>query len=295
MLYPSLSELLSLKKQYFSPFWVSKLRKNLSSTGNHHTAFRGRGLDFDSVRHYVPGDDIRIDWKVTARTNIPHLKVFREERERQFLICIDVNSSMRFGTKNTFKSVQAARAASYLAWSAMAMQDKVSACLFGDVLGGIQFFPSTKNKTSITQWLRILTEPPAESHPVSLEMSLEYVAEKTRSGSIVFFITDFMTCEPNSLITSIAKLKKKADVFFIAINDPFDQQIYPMGIIEFSSRSEKVVIETDNAPARERYATEWEMQRGNLRQVCKQWRIPLLELMTSSDVCKELRQMQRRK
>src|SRR5579862_7094005 len=112
MLYPDFNDLISYKERKLGKLQLARRKVSATATGNHHSPFRGQGLEFDAVREYVPGDDIRnIDWRVTARTGSPHLKVFQEERERHIVLCVDMNATMRFGTRNTFKSVQAARVA----------------------------------------------------------------------------------------------------------------------------------------------------------------------------------------
>ena len=114
------------------------------ASGDYASPFRGQGLAFHEVREYRFGDDIRsIDWRVTARTDKPHVKVFTEERERTVILCIDANAAMRFGTRGTFKSVQAARAAALLGWQANGSNDRVGCIVFGDVPGGMQFFAPT--------------------------------------------------------------------------------------------------------------------------------------------------------
>src|SRR5262249_3770144 len=138
MLYPDFDDLVALKRRKSDIAYSSSRAIKSANPWNYLSPFRGHSLEFDSVLQYIPGDYIRnIDWRVTARIGSPHLKLFREDRERHLLICVDVNAAMRFGTKNTFKSVQAARIAALLGWRGMAQQDRVSACLYGDVINGI--------------------------------------------------------------------------------------------------------------------------------------------------------------
>src|ERR1700722_4557819 len=128
MLYPDFNELAAFKDRRACLSHISQKAVKSIVPGNHHSPFRGQGLEFDSVRKYVPGDDIRnIDWRVTARTDSPHLKIFKEERERHILLCVDMNAAMRFGTKKTFKSIQAAHIAALLGWRGMANNDRISA------------------------------------------------------------------------------------------------------------------------------------------------------------------------
>jgi uncharacterized protein (DUF58 family) len=145
MLYPDFNELVSLGHKASRLQLVSGLQSTAASSGNYASPFRGQGLAFHEVREYRFGDDIRsIDWRVTARTNKPHLKVFTEERERTVILCIDANAAMRFGTRGTFKSVQAARAAALLGWHANVSNDRVGCIVFGDVPDGLQFFRPTR-------------------------------------------------------------------------------------------------------------------------------------------------------
>jgi uncharacterized protein (DUF58 family) len=103
MLYPDFNDLISYKNRKLDKMQLARRKMIQAARGNHHSPFRGQGLDFDAVREYVIGDDIRnIDWRVTARTGSPHLKLFKEEKERHTIICVDMNSAMRFGTRNTF-------------------------------------------------------------------------------------------------------------------------------------------------------------------------------------------------
>ena len=114
-LHPRLDDLLELRHQARTLGLASHHLVNSSFSGLYASVFRGTGLDFEEVREYREGDDVRsIEWKVTARTNSPHLKVFREERERSVVLCVDQSPHMNFGSRGTFKSIQAARAAALL-------------------------------------------------------------------------------------------------------------------------------------------------------------------------------------
>src|SRR5690349_8564243 len=105
MLYPEFDELISYKDLKLGRIKSNSPSKS-TQKGSQHSRFRGQGLEFDSVRQYLPGDDIRnIDWRVTARTGSPHLKIFQEEKLRHIVLCVDMNASMMFGTKKTFKSI----------------------------------------------------------------------------------------------------------------------------------------------------------------------------------------------
>jgi uncharacterized protein (DUF58 family) len=136
---------------------------NSTFAGLYASVFRGAGINFEEVREYREGDDIRhMDWKVTARINEPHLKVFREERERSVVLCIDRGPHMVFGTRGTFKSVQAARAAALIGWAASRLNDRVGGMAFGDPMAGLQHFRPARGRRALWQLLRTLTEPASE-------------------------------------------------------------------------------------------------------------------------------------
>lgn len=291
MLYPDFNDLLSYKERKLDKMQVARRKVSSSAPGNHHSPFRGQGLDFDSVREYVPGDDIRnIDWRVTARTGSPHLKLFKEEKERHTIICVDMNSAMRFGTRNTFKSIQAARCASLLGWRALAHQDRISACFFGDVPGGLSYSSSKRTRQALSKMLKTLAEPPAEQHRVPLENALQHIGRVAHPGSLIYVISDFLDISTTfSQSSGISRLNKSCDVVFVSINDPADQAIVPAGIIGFSGgASEKAYINTDSLKGREMYAAQWETNRHTLNTLTDRYKVPLIALTTESDIHRDL-------
>jgi uncharacterized protein (DUF58 family) len=289
--FPDFDDLLSYKERKLDKTHIARRRVCSIAPGNHHSPFRGQGLDFDAVREYVPGDDIRnIDWRVTARTGSPHLKLFKEEKERHTIICVDMNAAMRFGTKKTFKSIQAARCASLLGWRALACHDRISACFFGDVSGGLHYFASKRTRQALCMMLKVLAEPPAEHHRVSLEAALQHICRAAHPGSLIYIISDFMDLSPDFLKESgLSCLNKSCDVVFISINDAADQALVPVGVIGFCGQNaEKVYIDTDSFKGREAYAAQWEENRTMLNTLTQRFKIPLIALSTESDIRRDL-------
>lgn len=290
MLYPDFNDLLALKDRKLNLRHFSNRAVTSSVTGNHLSPFRGQGLEFDSVREYVPGDDIRnIDWRVTARTGSPHLKLFKEDREKHIVIGVDVNASMRFGTRKTFKSIQAAYVAALLGWQGIAQQDPVSACLFGDVQEGMRFFKPNRTRKSLCTILKTLSEPPIAHHHIPLENAAKLMDQEVYPGSLVYLISDFMDIDKNFQNQSISRLSKKCEVVLIAVNDAADQMIYPLGTLGFSSQGkEKIVANTNYALGREAYAAQWKENREQLYALTKRLKISLVELTTESDINRDL-------
>lgn len=292
-LYPSFNDLVA-----FKDFKAAKnpLKGHFSvalSSGDHHSPFRGRGLEFDSVREYIFGDDIRsIDWRVTARTGSPHIKLLKESKERQVILCIDMNTSMRFGTRGTFKSVQASYVAAYLGWKALASHDNLSGCLFGDVENGIQFFSPSKTGKSFRRMLKILSEPPVQQHAISLSKALKSLSLAAHTGALVYVISDFCELEETTSFIKEAHLKRlnsRCDVIFVAINDPSDETIPPIGLLDCTDiTQEQITIDTDSFPYRKAYEEQWKHNRSQLKALTSQSQIPLVQLSTLSDVRYEL-------
>jgi uncharacterized protein (DUF58 family) len=291
MLFPDFNDLVALKDRKSNLMHPSFRSVKSTVAGNHHSPFRGQGLEFDSVREYVPGDDIRsIDWRVTARMGSPHVKLFKEERERHIVICVDMNASMRFGTRNTFKSIQAAHVAAILGWKGIAHQDRISACLFGDVPNGIQFFAPKRTRTSFYGVLKMLSDPFVEQHHILLEKALRHIRQTVHAGSLVYLISDFM--EINNHFQQEAgaiRLNNKCDVIFISINDRSDQSIYPAGLIGFCANDkEKMAVNTESVAGREAYAAQWKQNRQRLYEITSKLKIPVVALTTESDVHRDL-------
>lgn len=287
MLYPDFEDLISYKGCKFGKTVSFRRKVQAAATGNHSSPFRGQGLDFDAVREYVPGDDIRnIDWRVTARTGLPHLKLFKEEKERHTMIAVDMNSAMRFGTRNTFKSIQAARAASLLGWRALAHQDRISACFFGDVPDGIHYFSSKRSRQTLSSMLKMLTEPPEHQIRVPIETALQHICRVAPPGALIYLISDFMEL---SAIPCLNTLAKRCNVVFISINDAVDLALLPAGIIGFfGEREEKTYINTDSVIGREAYSAKWNENRKALNTLTERFKIPLIELSTESDIYRDL-------
>ena len=286
MLYPDFNELVSLKNRKARLKHPSNRLVNSIAPGDNFSTLRGQGLEFDSVREYVPGDDIRnIDWRVTARMGKPHLKLFRQEHERHIVICVDMNQSMRFGTRNTFKSVQAAHVAAILGGRALANNDRVSGCLFGDVPEALQFFAPSRNRKSLYPVLKMLAAPFSEQHTISLERALEAICRGAQTGSLIYVISDFMEIKNNVHEQMVMhRLSKKCQVVFIAVNDPADKEICPVGLLGFSASNSKWVVNTSDHAGRKVFKDQWDQNRQYLYELTAKLKIPLIELTTQSEL-----------
>lgn len=286
MLYPDFQELLQLGRR------AGKMKSGASRpvlsivSGDQRSPFRGRGLEFEEVREYVQGDDVRnIDWRVTARTGRPHLKLFAEERERSVLVCVDVNKTMRFGTRGTFKSIQAARAAALIGWSASGGNNRVGGSVFGHVPGGMQFYAPVRSRRSLWRMLKQLcAREEYGAAYVALEDHLRYLVKAAPSGSLVFIISDFMVFS-ETLKKRLSDLHRHCDVVLVCVNDPADENLPSVGAVEFSSDlSDTLRINSDDIRGAAAYREYWRKNRDDLGAMARGLGLGVITVKTNGDV-----------
>lgn len=291
MLYPQFDELVALKLKASTLFLSSNQPVISLGGGDLRSPFRGQGLEFEEVRAYSPGDDIRaIDWRVTARTGAAHTKIFREERERSVILCIDVNTTMRFGTRGTFKSIQAARVAALLGWCAHANHDKIGACLYGDVPGGVQLLAPKRSRKSLWQLFKYLSNTNLLENvlPISLEEMLGRINKAAPTGALVYIISDFNTLG-ETFEYQLSTLRKRCDVVMIPIDDPADQHIPPVGPLLFAGKDgEKFFVNTEIRGGREAYAAQWQQARQTLQRIATKINVSIIPIATDADATSEL-------
>ncbi len=287
MLAPQLDDLLELRHQAHALGVASRHPVNAALSGLYASVFRGQGLDFEEVREYRHGDEIRnMDWRVTARTGRAHLKVFREERQRTVVICVDTGPHMRFGTRGTFKSVQAARAAALLAWSAAGNQDRVGGLLFGDPQVGPRYFRPSRARRSLWRMLHALTEP-GGSGPLTgdpLVEALQKLSRTIHTGSVLFIIAD-LNRDYRGLEQVVGCLRLRHEVVLLPVDDPADWEIPAMGRVVFSgSDGDRMEVDTDNAEGRRLYRQVWERSRHQLRELTTRLDIDLIPVRTNGEI-----------
>ncbi len=289
---PVLDDLLELRHQAHALGMASHHLVNSSFAGLYASVFRGQGLNFEEVREYQEGDDIRnMDWKVTARTGEPHLKVFREERERSVMLCVDKGSHMNFGTRGTFKSIQAARAAALLGWAANHQHDRVGGLLFADAHQENQWFRATKDRRALWRLLQALTLEPVESTSPTGEQLPDILRKASRgigTGGLVFVIADFN--RPwEGLKKALSQLCQHHSVVLVPVDDPADRELPDMGQVLFrDTRGELLSIDTASSKGRAAYTRAWEMRRQQLQQMAAGLGIAVIPVATNKDVHKAL-------
>jgi uncharacterized protein (DUF58 family) len=220
-------------------------------SGEYHSVFKGRGMEFSEVREYMIGDDIRtIDWNVSARIGHPFVKVFEEERELTVMLLVDVSSSGNFGTSSQMKGEIAAELCAVLAFSAIKNNDKVGLLIFSDKIE--KFIPPRKGKKHVLRVIREILYYEPEDAQTDLNIALEYLSRVIRRRSIVFLISDFLT-ENYEKALQIAN--KKHDVIAIDIIDPREVELPNVGFIELedAETGETVIVDTTSSDIRKSF------------------------------------------
>jgi uncharacterized protein (DUF58 family) len=290
-LHPQLDDLLELRHQARALGVAAHHLVNSTFTGLYASVFRGTGLDFDEVREYQEGDDIRnMDWLVTARTGTPHLKVFREERQRSVLLCIDTGPHMSFGTRGTFKSIQAARAAALIGWAASKQHDRVGGVLFGNPATDMRYYRATPGRRGLWLLLRALTEPieRGDTDESRLMAALQHLDSGSGTGSLIFVIAPI-----NNVTTGLERilgsLKQSNDVVLLPVDDPADRDLPAIGPVIFSNAAgELLEVDTDNEAGRQAFREDWEQRREELQQMCYRLGMGLIPVSTNEEVHKTL-------
>lgn len=196
-------------------------------SGEYHSAFKGRGMAFNEVREYQPGDEIRtIDWNVTARFNHPYVKVFEEERELTVMILIDVSGSENFGTIIQQKQDVATELCAVLAFSAIQNNDKVGVIFFSDKIE--KFIPPKKGRSHILMIIRELIDFTPENKGTNVAEALRYFTSAIKKRSTAFIISDFIS---NPFDDQLKIANKKHDIIALKLYDRHEEEFPNLGLI----------------------------------------------------------------
>jgi len=253
--------------------------------GEYESAFRGRGMEFDEVREYQPGDPIRdIDWNVTARTGHPYVKVYREERELTIMLLIDVSSSGQFGTVYKLKNEIAAEIAAFLAFAAIKSNDKVGLIIFSDRIE--KYIPPKKGKGHvwrvIKEVLAYQTNGDLGHKKTDIGQALEYMVKVTRRKAVCFLISDFLSEDYDKPLRLAGQ---KHDLISIAIVDPCEKQLPAIGFIELedAETGETIIIDTYNSGIRDGFRKLGDKQLKERKRLFRSINLDYVEVTISQD------------
>jgi len=248
--------------------------------GTYRSVFRGSGLEFEEVREYEPGDDIRsIDWNVTARMGVPYIKKFREDRELNILLAVDVSASSWFGSVDQSKRDLAAEVAALLAMTAMRSHDRVGLLRFAEGLQ--EWMPSRRGREHLLQVIRELLFAPPRRVRTEMTAAARFLTNITKKRSVVFLISDFLDV---SLVDdpAVRMLGRKHDVIGLVLNDPRELELPNVGVValEDAETGRIAHIDTGDRRLREEYASTARRRRTERRQALARMKIDSVDLFT---------------
>ena len=224
-------------------------------SGDYHSTFKGQGVEFDEVRPYVAGDDVRsIDWNVTARTGVPFIKRFSEERELTVLFMVDVSGSQGYGSVNRSKAEVAAEVASLLALTAIRNQDKIGLILFSDKI--VKYIPPRKGRQSVMRLVReVLAAEDDAMGGTDIAGALRFLNGVQKRRAVVFLVSDFQTknADYEKLLRVVAR---RHDVVCIPVDDPAELELPNVGLAELEDpeTGELLLVDTSDSSVRTQFA-----------------------------------------
>ncbi len=249
-------------------------------SGGHLSRFRGRGMEFDESRVYQPGDDVRnMDWRVTARAAEPHVKLFREERERPVWLLVDQGPSMRFGTRVAFTSVLAARAAALLAWSAADRGDRVGGLVF-DETRHRELRPAARTR-GVLPLLRTLAEGPGTDRGTGLDGidgAARHLVRLVRPGSLVFLLSDFRGLRAEA--PWLARLAAGNELVLALVSDPLEAHAPPPGNYAVTDGETSGLLDTRPRHLREGYDGRFTRHQALLQDLARRHQAHFIHLST---------------
>jgi len=272
-------------------------------SGDYHSTFKGQGVEFDEVRPYEVGDDVRsIDWNVTARTGLPYIKRYSEERELTILFVVDVSGSQAYGSAGRTKAELSAEVTALLALTAIRNQDKVGLVLFSDRI--VKYIPPRKGRDSVMRLAReVLAAGDGAEGGTDLAAALKFVNGVQKRRAVVFLVGDFLESsaaarerreETRRLILATAR---RHDMVCATVSDPAEHSLPDVGLVELEDpeTGEVAVVDTSSAAVRRAFAERAASERAELSKFFGKSGIDTLDLATDRPYIDEVRALFRRR
>lgn len=265
--------------------------------GSYHSAFKGQGIDFEEVREYQPGDEVRtIDWNVTAKAGTPYVKQYREERELSILLAVDISNSTSYGSDHHSKRERLAELAALLAFSANQNGDKVALLLFSDQTE--LYLPPTKGQKHVLRILREILFRPALGKKTNLIEGIRVINQVLRRRGVVFLLSDYIINDfaqdgestLKIFYDQIASTRKRHDLICAKVYDPAEKELPDVGLVELedAESGEKYTVDTSDPAFRKNYQNILlKIEKNFFRELQKRG-VDTFELSTHSDFSKEL-------
>ncbi len=249
-----------------------------SFAGQYESVFKGRGMQFDEVREYTPGDDIRtIDWNVTARTGKAHIKRFVEEREMTVIFLVDLSASGEFGTVDKLKNELAAEFTAVLAFAAARNNDKVGLLIFTDRIE--LYIPPKKGSRHILRLIRELLYFRMPKRRTNIPLALDYIARVTRKKATMFLVSDFLETDFKK---PLSLLNKRHDVIAVPVRDRVEIAMPSVGLIELqdAETGETMLVDTSSGRFRNQYGCNSRERFEELREMLRSINVDAIPVTT---------------
>ncbi len=256
---------------------------NDSFAGEYHSIFKGRGMEFDEVRPYQIGDEIRnIDWNVTARTGEPYIKRYVEERELTVMLVVDASASENFGSVERFKREIAAELTAVLSFAATTNNDKVGLLIFTDRVE--LFIPPRKGRKHVLRLIRELLAFEPQSTGTDIKMALDKVNQILKRRSIIFLVSDFMA-DPDSYRRQLSVTNRRHDLIAVDLNDPLDSDIADVGllVVEDPESGEIAYIDTGNKKWQQAFRRRMDELERDKTRVFRQASVDRIDINTDEE------------
>ena len=262
-----------------------------SISGAYHSSFKGRGMDFEEVREYSLGDDVRsIDWNVSAKMDKPYIKVFREERELTLFLVIDLSASGIFGSVKQSKRELAAEIASVLAFSATLNNDKVGLLLYADEVE--HYLPPKKGRSHILRVIRDILFFKPQGLGTQHRVALNYLNRVQKRKAVVFLVSDFQESDAQTF-TTLALTNQRHDLISVALSDPRESQLPNVGLItlEDAETGEMIEVDTGSSSIRTKYEKQARRNRDIFNQQMRKKGLDWVEASTDQEYIPALRRL----
>lgn len=278
-----LAELLAMRARAAKPV---PMRARSSLSGGHTSALRGRGMDYAESRVYEPGDDARnIDWRRTARSGKWHTKLFEAEREHGLLLLVDTHPTMRFGTRARYKSVAAARAAAWIAWTCIRAGDRIGAMAFGPVRAAVDPHAGTRGALAVLGALARWDGSAGRADPDAgepLSAALGRAQRLITPGSRAWLLSDGW-CTDDAAVRSLRRVARHADLRVAIVVDALEREPARAGTYVFETGSEKRVVDLGNTKTRAQFGERMSQGWRRLADACDQAAVPWALLATTDE------------
>lgn len=251
--------------------------------GEYHSVFKGRGMEFDEVRPYQPGDEIRtIDWNVTARTGEPYVKRFVEERELTVMLVVDASGSGEFGTVGRFKRELSAELTAVLAFAATTNNDKVGLLIFTDRVE--LFIPPRKGRQHVLRIVRELLAFKPIGCKTNIKLALDTVNRMLKRRSILFVVSDFLD-EIDNYRNTLSVTNRRHDVVAVDLHDPMESEIKNVGLLalEDAETGEVMWVDTNSREWRDIFQAQVKMRQENRIQLFNRAKVDRIPVNTDSE------------